>query len=234
MSELLRFNGKISGATISHRAGYWFISIQVEIADSAINRDDNEVVGVDLGVETLVTLSNGEKYRGAQATIKYAEKLRRLNQKLSRCVGSKKGEKKSNNFRKNQAKLNKLYYKIYNSRNDVTHKLTTMIVKTYKTIGIEDLKVEKMLSDNKFPKHISDSSFYEFRRELEYKAKLYGSTIIVADPYFASSKICSACGHKKETLSISERTYSCPCCGIKLDRDINAAVNLKNNALARI
>ena len=73
MSELLRFKGKIIGATISHRAGYWFISIQVEITDSAINRDDNEVVGVDLGVETLVTLSNGEKYRGAKATIKYAK-----------------------------------------------------------------------------------------------------------------------------------------------------------------
>ena len=108
-----------------------------------------------------------------------------------------------------------------------------MIVKTYKTIGIEDLKVEKMLSDNKFAKHISDSSFYEFRRALEYKAKLYGSTIIIADTYFASSKICSSCGHKKETLPLSERTYSCVC-GLKLDRDINAAVNLRNNALARI
>lgn len=233
MAESLRFDGKIVGANISGRAGYWFVAIQVEMAEQEIARNDNDVIGVDLGVETLVTLSNSEKYQGAKATSKYERKLRRYNQRLAKCKGSKKGEVKSNNYRKNQAKLNKIYYRAFNSRNDLNHQLTTMIVKTYKTIGIEDLKVANMLSDNKFAKHIADRSFYEFRRQLEYKAKRYGATIIIADTYFASSKICSSCGHKKETLPLNERTYVCSC-GLELDRDINAAINLKKYALKRI
>lgn len=230
MSETLRFTGKVISATISGRAGLWFISVQVEMPDKETIRNDNDVIGVDLGVETLVTLSNGEKYQGVKATKKYEKKLRRLQQSLSRSVGSKKGEKKSNNFCKKQAKISKLYFKIFNARNNQTHELTTMIVKTYKTICVEDLHVEQMLSDNKYAKYIADSSFYEFRRQLEYKANLYGSNIITADTYYPSSKICSGCGKKKESLSISERTYTFSC-GLSIDRDINAAINLHNYAL---
>lgn len=230
MSETLRFTDKIIGSTISGRAGYWFISVQVQIPDKEIIRNDNDVIGIDLGVETLVTLSNGEKYQGAKATKKYENKLRRMNQSLARSKGSKKGEEKSNNFRKKQAKLSKLYLKIFNARNNQTHQLTTMIVKTSKTICIEDLSVKQMLSNNNFAQYIADSSFSEFRRQLEYKAKLYGSTIVTAERYYPSSKICSGCGKKKEILLISERIYTCSC-GLSLDRDINAAINLRNYAL---
>lgn len=230
MSETLRFSGKIIGSTISGRAGYWFISIQVEIPDKEKVRNDNDVIGIDLGVETLVTLSNGAKYQGAKATKKYEQKLRRTQQSLARSKGSKKGEEKSNNYRKKQAKLSKLYLKIFNTRNNQTHELTTMIVKTYKTIGIEDLSVKGMLSNNNYAQYIADSSFYEFRRQLEYKALLYGSTIVTAERYYPSSKICSRCGNKKESLSLSERIYTCSC-GLSIDRDINAAINLRNYVL---
>lgn len=108
-----------------------------------------------------------------------------------------------------------------------------MLVKTYKTICIEDLKVESMLTDSKIAKQLSDNSFYEFRQQLTYKANLYGSTIVTTERYYPSSKICSACGNKKETLSLSERMYVCSC-GLKLDRDVNAAINLRNYALNKI
>ncbi len=230
MMESLRFNGKIMNATVSTRAGYWFISIQVEMKDKEIERNDTEVVGVDLGVAALITLSNGEKYSGAKATVKYEKKLRRLKQRLAKSKGNKKGEKKSNNFRKNQAKLSKLYYKIFNIRNDRNHNLSTMLVKKYKTICVENLNVEKMLSKSKIAKQISDSSFYMLRQQLIYKSKLYGSSIVTAERYFPSSKLCSTCGNKKETLSLNQRVYSCSC-GLKIDRDVNAAINLRNYAL---
>lgn len=230
MCESLRFDGKVLGATISERAGYWFIAIQVEIAKPIREMRNNAVIGLDLGVKHLVTLSNGEKFVGPKALIKYGQKLRRLNQALARSIGSKRGEIKSQNFRKKQAKIQKLYYKIFNVRNDSTHKLTTMLVKTYTVIGIEDLQVERMLSDSKFAKHIADQSFYEFRRQLTYKSEHYSSSVIIVDKYYPSSKLCSACGNLKETLAINERTYHCSC-GVALDRDVNAAVNLRNYAL---
>ncbi len=230
MRESLRFAGKVLNATVRERAGHWFIAIQVEMAEKAVYRFDNTVVGVDLGVATLVTLSNGQKFSSAKATSKFATKLRRMNQSLARSIGSKKGEIKSNNFRKKQAKLSKLHFKIYNSRNDQNQQLTTKLVKTYKTICIEDLKVQEMLRNNKFAKHLADRSFYEFRRQLAYKANLYGSIIIIADTYYPSSKTCSSCGNKKETLLLDERMYTCSC-GAALDRDVNAAINLRNYAL---
>lgn len=233
MSEPLRLDGKIMNATISNRASYWFAAIQVQITKKEIKREDTEVIGIDLGVSTLVTISNGEKFDSAKATSKYEKKLRRLKQSLAKSKGSKKGEKKSKNFRKKQAKLSKLYLKIFNLRNNRNHELTSMLVKKYKVICIENLKVDSILSHGKIASQISDSSFYEFRQKLTYKVSLHGSSIITAERYFPSSKICSSCGNKKETLPLSQRIYSCSC-GLKIDRDVNAAINLRNYALNHI
>jgi putative transposase len=118
-----------------------------------------------------------------------------------------------------------------NIRSDETHKLTTMLTQSYGIIGIEALNVKGMMSNPKLARSVADMSFFEFRRQLEYKAETTGAKVVAADRWFASSKACSSCGAVKPELSLSERTYNCAC-GFVCDRDINAAINLKNYALA--
>jgi len=130
-------------------------------------------------------------------------------------------------------RIAKLHLRIANIRNDFTHKTTTYLVSNYRNIGIEDLSTRNMMKNHKLAKSISDQGFYEFRRQLVYKATLSGSEIMVADRFFPSSKLCSNCGWKKEDLSLSDREWQCKCCGRVHDRDINAALNLRNVALGR-
>ena len=232
MTEELRFNGKIIGATVSRRADKWFVSIQVEFPEpNPIHNSESQAVGVDLGVMDLMTLSDGTKHAGSKPHKVLLSRLRRLNKSLSRKRGSKKGEKKSKNFIKTQKQLSRLHAKIANIRNDETHKLTSMLTQNYGTIGIEDLSVSGMAKNHKLARAVLDMSFYEFRRQLEYKAKITGGDIIVADRFFPSSKLCSNCGYKAEDMKLSVRKWVCPICESIHDRDINAAINLKNNAV---
>ena len=232
LSERLRFNGKILGATISRTSDKWFIAIQVEMPDAEIPIRENQAAGVDLGVKTLAVLSDGTSVTGSKASKKYEKRLKRINQSLSLKAGAKKGEEKSNNFVKTKRKLSRLYAKTANLRNDYTHKLTTMLVQNYTLIGIEDLNVKGMMGNHKLARSVADMSFFEFRRQLEYKANAIGTKIIVADQWFPSSKACSACGavKSKDELTLEMRTYQCSC-GFVCDRDVNAAVNLRNYAL---
>lgn len=232
MAEELRFKGKILRATVSRTADKWFVSITVELPNPEFNpNSENQAIGVDLGVKTLATLSDGTVFQGPKATKKYEQKLRRLNQSLSRKTGSKKGEVKSANFRKAQMKLARLHAKIANSRNDCTHKATSQIASNYDIIGIEDLSVQDMAQGHKMAKSVLDMSFYEFRRQIEYKAEALDKRVVVANRFYPSSKTCSRCGEAKNDLSLSERVYICAFCGFSCDRDLNAAINLRQYAL---
>lgn len=231
LAEALRFDGKILSATVSRKADKWYISIQIELEEPITCPSKNEAVGVDLGVKAFATLSDGTTIVGSKAGRKYEKQLKRLNQSLSRKIGAKKGEKKSHNFVKAKRKLVRLYAKMANLRNDETHKLTTMLIRNYNLIGIEDLNVKGMMSNHKLARSIADMSFFEFRRQLEYKTEMTNGKIVVASRWFASSKTCSACGDKKEELLLKERNWTCPNCGIYHDRDVNAAMNLKNYAI---
>ena len=233
LAEKLRYDGKILGATVSRRADDWFIAIQVEVPDEFIPTRENQAVGIDLGINSLVTLSNGTKVKGAKAGPRYARQLKRLNQSLSRKVGAKRDEEQSRNFKKAKRKLARLYAKIANLRADQTHKLTAQLVQNHTLIGIEDLNVRGMMSNHKLAGSVADMSFYEFRRQLEYKAMAIGTQVIVADRWFPSSKTCSVCGNikSKEELKLSTRVYACYECGFVCDRDINAATNLMDYAL---
>jgi putative transposase len=235
MTEELRFIGKIIGATISRKADRWFVSIQVEISDPMpihITISENQAIGVDLGVKDLAVLSNGTKITGAKPHKALLTRIRRLGKSLSRKQGAKKGEKKSENFKKIRIKLSKLYARISNIRNDETHKLTTMLCGKYSLIGIEDLNVSGMAKNHKLARAVLDMSFFEFRRQLEYKTKIKGGHVIVADRFYPSSKTCSCCGYKNDNLTLSVREWTCPTCGINHDRDINAATNLRNYAMS--
>lgn len=229
MRETLRFAGKIMSATVSRAADRWFVSITVDTQDdSHLPKAENQgVVGVDLGVTALATLSTGESpIPGPKAHKALLPRLRRLSRSLSRK------QKGSSSRNKAKAKLARLHARIANIRQDALHKLTTSLTRRFHTIGIEDLNVRGMVKNRHLARSIADMGFFEFRRQLEYKAAMRGGVVVVADRFFASSKTCSACGHKLETLPLSVREWTCPACGAFHDRDVNAAVNLKDLAVS--
>jgi putative transposase len=205
--------------TISRTADRWFVSFKIEVEVKNTPKA-HDIVGVDLGVKTLATLSTGEVFEGAKSYRKSEAKLSRL-QSLNRHqeIGSK-------NWKKAQRKIARLHRKIANIRKDILHKLTTYLAKNHSKIVIEDLNVKGMLANHKLAKAIADMGFYEFRRQLEYKCQLFDSQLIIADRWFPSSKTCSNCGTVKEKLSLSERTFQCESCGFSCDRDLNASKNL--------
>lgn len=226
MRETLRFAGKIMSATVSRVADRWFVSIAVDTPDrSHLPQAENQgTVGVDLGVSALATLSTGETIPGPKPHKALLGRLRRLSRSLSRKV------KGSANRRKAKAKLARLHASIAAVRSDALHKLTTDLTRRFHTIGIEDLNVLGMLRNRRLARSIADMGFFEFRRQLEYKAAMRGGQVMVADRFYASSKTCSACGEKLDELPLSVREWVCPSCAVIHDRDVNAAINLKNMA----
>lgn len=210
--------------TISRQADRWFISLRFDVEQQ--ESDITGIVGVDLGLANLATLSTGEIIEGAKSYRKYEQKLARL-QYLNRNK-----IKNSANWKKAQIKIARLHRKIANIRQDTLHKLTSLLAKNHGVIVIEDLNVSGMMKNHKLAKAIADMGFYEFRRQLDYKTKLYGSKLVIADRWFPSSKTCSSCGHKKETLSLSERVFHCNHCNFETDRDLNAAINLSQYVTA--
>lgn len=221
MQESLRFEGRIISAVVSRTADKWFVSIIVELPDQLAVCENQETVGVDLGIKTLATLSTGEKFEAPKPLARSMDKLRRLSRQLS---GKKKG---SQNSKKAQVKLARLHYRISCIRADALHKLTTMLVQRFGTVVIEDLNVAGMQQNKHISRTISDVGFGEFRRQLTYKTLEYGVSLVVADRWFPSSKTCSDCGFKLDILSLSTREWVCPVCGVVHDRDVNAAINLK-------
>ncbi|WGZ93005.1 MAG: RNA-guided endonuclease TnpB family protein [Candidatus Thiothrix putei] len=229
MRETLRFSGKILSATISRTADQWFASITVDTTSNHLPPAKNQgTVGVDLGVSALATLSTGEKVVGAKPHKALLSRLKRLSRSLSRKV------KSSANRHKAKQKLAKLHARIANIRQDSLHQLTTDLTRRFHTIGIEDLNVSGMVKNRHLSRAISDMGFFEFRRQLEYKAEMRGAVVVVADRFFASSKTCSAagCEHKVEKLPLSVREWTCPVCGAVHDRDVNAAKNLEEYAVS--
>jgi putative transposase len=228
MRETLRLTGHIVSTTVSRVAGHWYASITVDMADGLpLPPAENQgAVGVDLGVKTLATLSNGEAVVGPKALRCSLKQLRRLGRALSRKV------KGSRNRTKAKLKLARLHARIANLRRDGLHQLTTSITRRFHTIVIEDLNVKGMLGMRRLARAIGDMGFHELRRQLEYKAARRGSHVMVADRWYPSSKLCSCCGYQLEALALSVRQWRCPGCATLHERDLNAAINLKNLAVS--
>jgi putative transposase len=189
--ETLRFPGKIVSATISRTADRWFVAVVVDTDQTLTRPAENQgVVGVDLGVTRLATLSNGEQVIGPKAHKAELKRMERLNRSLSRKV------KFSRNWRKAKARLARLYARIANVRLDALHQLTSDLARRFHTIGIEDLNVRGMVQNRHLARAVSDMSFFEFRRQLDYKTAMRGGVVVLADRWYPSSKICSGCGHK--------------------------------------
>jgi putative transposase len=223
MRENLRFTGKLVSATVSRTADLWFVSLTVELKEAPERCESQAAVGVDLGVNRLATLSNGERIAGPkplQNKSRELKKLRRLSRRQSR---KRKG---SRNREKARLKLARLHYRIRCIRQDALHKLTTRLTRNYAGIAIEDLNVKGMLSNRRLARAISDMGFHEFRRQLQYKAALRRNHIEVVDRWYPSTKMCSQCWEVKQELPLNARVFCCETCGLKMDRDENAARNL--------
>ena len=230
MLEELRYSdAKVISLTVSRRADRWYASLVCETGEPQISGkadapgERGVVLGVDAGVYAY-TGSDGEPYE-THRTYRAAErKLRRAQQSLSRKQNG------SRNYGKQRVKVAKIHARVSDIRADFIHNMTTGIIRKADTIAIEDLNVKGMLRNRHLSKSIADASFGEFRRQLVYKTEDSGKTLIIADRYYPSSKLCSCCGAKAKCLTLDIREWVCDNCGTRHDRDLNAAINLKKYA----
>ena len=183
-------------------------------------------VGIDLGVETLATLSDGTKIGNPRHLKKYEHRLAREQRRLSRRKGARRGEKQSMRYLKQRKRVARVHAKIADARTDALHKVTTMLADENQVLCMEDLNAKGMVRNHHLAKAVSDVSFGEFARLLEYKCAGRGRTLVKVDRFYPSSKTCSVCGHRLDALSLSVRSWDCPSCGVHHDRDVNAARNI--------
>ncbi|MCX5442783.1 IS607 family element RNA-guided endonuclease TnpB [Streptomyces sp. NBC_00063] len=221
---------RIMSATVRCEAGRWFVSFTVEVEREARTpaRPD-AVIGVDRGVKTLAVFSDGRPAAQNPQHYKTArQKLRRLSRTVSRRQGPDRrtGRRPSNRWRRADAQRNKVHHQVTALRRDKIHKLTTGLAREYGTVVVEDLNVAGMVKNRRLARAVADAGFGEIRRQLAYRTVWNGGHLEVADRWFPSSKTCSSCGTVKTKLPLRVRTYVCETCGLVLDRDENAALNL--------
>ena len=229
-------DAKVRSGTISYKAGRYYVSVLVEIANNVAKKPQSEGIGIDLGVKELAIMSNGVVKPNINKTpkvIKLNRKLRREQRRLSRKYETKKkrGEKtaaKSANIEKQVVKIQRIYQTLTNIRVDYENKIISEIVKREPSfIVLEDLNVRGLMKNRHLSKAIAAQRLSYFRIKLTIKAKEYGIEVRIVDRYYPSSKKCSQCGRIKKDLKLKDRVYRCEC-GFEKDRDLNAAINLKN------
>jgi putative transposase len=206
-------------------SGRWSVSLLVDIEIEPLPESPNSI-GIDLGITSLIALSTGEKVANPKGFCALRTKLRKAQKSLSRK------QKGSNNRYKSRLKVAKIHAQISDARNDFLHKLTTRLVRENQTIAVEDLDVKNMMKNRKLALAISDASWGELVRQLEYKCDWYGRTLVRIDRWFPSSKRCGSCGHIVDKLPLNVREWDCPKCGAHHDRDINASKNILAAGLA--
>ena len=222
-SRLQKYNKNIRSATLSKtKSGNFFLSILIEMKDTELKRFEhtNEQVGIDLGVKDFVITSDGEVFENKHFFKKEEKQMKKLQRQLSKKV------KGSNNWKKAQVRIAKLFERITNKKDAYIHYVTNELLIYFETIFMEDLNVRGMLRNHHLAKAIQEVGFYKFKETLVNKALVNVKQVVFINRFYPSSKICSVCGYKKQNLRLSDREWVCPKCGTKHDRDINAAVNI--------
>ena len=232
-------NSIVKSGTVSQKADKYYVSILVEEDDKKVYKSTNEGLGIDLGVKEFVVCSNGIKFKNINktSTVKKVEKkLKREQRKLSRKYESlkirnknlKEGRATSQNIQKQLVKVQKLHQRLTNIRTDYINKIVSSIIKQKPSyITIEDLNVKGMMKNKHLSKAIASQKFFEFKTKLMFKCKENHIELRIVDRFYPSSKTCSSCGKVKKDLKLSDRVYKCDC-GLTIDRDLNASINLKN------
>lgn len=224
------FEGKMKMLTISKNpSGQYFATILVETLDNILDSKpikEENTIGIDLGIKDFLITSNGEKISNPKFLIKAQKKLKKEQRKLSHK------QKGSNNRNKQRIKVAKIHQKIVNQRLDFQHKLSSKLISENQTICLEDLNVKGMIKNRKLSKNISDISWSSFTIMLNYKANWYGVNLITIGRFDPSTKLCNVCGQINNNLTLKDREWICDC-GVKHDRDINAAINIKNFGLVK-
>jgi putative transposase len=220
--------GGILSATIKYENGRWYAVINCKNVPVESIPKTGKSIGIDLGLRDLMTFSNGEKRKPIKRLTKIESKIARLNRNLSRK------DKGSNNFKKNVKKLNKKYSKLVNIRNDEYQKLSTEIIRNFDLIALETLQPLNMVKNSRISHSISQISWSKLVNMIKYKAEWYDKIMVQLNRFFPSSKLCNHCGHKNEDLSLNIRNWTCPCCGVVHDRDINSAINILSEATQNI
>jgi putative transposase len=215
-----KFSGRILSASVSREVDRWYVSLTVERDRPDAPFFSGPTVGVDVGLDCFAALSDGARVQAPKPLAKNLKRLRRRSRALSR---KKKG---SANRRKAALALARLHRRVRNQRKDFLHKLTTHLARTKSVIVVEHLTVSGMVRNRRLARRIADAGWSEFRRMLGYKTLWHGSHLVVAPRFFASSRTCSACGAKRRDLALGDRVFACSRCGVKMDRDLNAALNL--------
>ena len=233
-----------SNPRITYDGKYWYLSVGYEVIDKQVSLTD-ESIGIDLGVKYLAVCSNGKKYKNINKTKRVKQlkrKLRKAQRRLSRkmehhIIGYDSKRKPiydrplydCRNFQKQKKEIQLLHRKLTNIRNNYLHQTTSEIVKTKPSrIIMEDLNITGMMKNSHLAKSIAEEKLYEFIRQMKYKCQLYGIEFLQVDKFYPSSKMCSGCGNIKRNLKLSDRIYHCDCCGLTIDRDYNASLNLAN------
>ena len=223
LRRLQKYNKNIRSATLSKtKSGNFFLSILIEMEDTELKKFErtNKQVGIDLGVKDFVITSDGEVFENRHFFKKEEKQIKKLQIQLSKKV------KGSNNRKKAQIRIAKLFERITNKKDAYIHYVVNELLKSYDTIFMEDLNVQGMLRNHSLAKAISEVGFSRLKQVITTKALDNGKQVIFIDRFYPSSKTCSVCGYKKEDLKLSDREWTCPNCGKKHDRDINAAVNI--------
>ncbi|GGR30891.1 RNA-guided endonuclease InsQ/TnpB family protein [Deinococcus ruber] len=244
LAELPRFRGKVMSGTVSKDGNDWYLSVQIDVADRDYFRfrSGDGVIGIDLGVKDTAVLSTGEKLTGPKPFKRACRRLAILQRRVSRkqavvldSLGLNgkaipKGTRltKSNNQKRSERLVHAVQSRVKHIRQNFQHTFTTRIIRENQAVVIEDLNVAGMMANHKLARSIADIGMGEIRRQLTYKAARYGTALHLADRWYPSSKTCSDCGWKKADLTLNDRTWVCEDCGVIHDRDVNAALNLKN------
>ena len=232
-------NCKYSNPYCSYNGRCWVLTFSVEVEENQTALNEDLSIGIDLGVKDLATCSNGDVFKNINKTKRIKNlksKLKHLQRSISRKYeDNKQGSKfvKTNNIIKLEKQVNKIYRKLSNIRNNYIHQTTNKIIKHYPyRIVMEDLNVRGMMKNKHLSKAIAEQGFYEFIRQIKYKCEFNGIEFIQVDRFYPSSKTCSCCGFIKKDLKLKDRNYKCDKCGLEIDRDYNASINLSNYSKA--